>query len=63
MLEVLAAPFSALHTMRELGGPVVNYIFLACVLMWTIVIERYWYFRNVLPQEAARTPQPQPIIA
>lgn len=54
MLEVFSAPFASLHTMRELGGPVVNYIFLACVLMWTIVIERYWYFRNSLPQEAAR---------
>jgi len=52
MLEVLSAPWTAFHTMRQLGGPVVNYIFIACVLMWTIVIERYWYFRKVLPQDA-----------
>ena len=54
MLDVINAPFWAFHTMRELGGPVVNYIFLACVLMWAIVIERYWYFRAVLPGQAAQ---------
>lgn len=54
MLEAIAAPFTAFHQMRELGGPVVNWIFLACVLMWAIVIERYWYFRAVLPKDAAR---------
>jgi biopolymer transport protein ExbB len=54
MLEVMSTPFDAFHSMRELGGPVVNWIFLACVLMWAIVIERYWYFRSVLPGEAKR---------
>jgi biopolymer transport protein ExbB len=54
MLDLISAPFSAFHTMRELGGPVVNWIFLACVLMWTITIERMWYFRKVLPQDAAK---------
>ncbi|HMN43686.1 MAG TPA: MotA/TolQ/ExbB proton channel family protein [Povalibacter sp.] len=54
MLEVLTAPFAAFHQMRELGGPVVNGIFAACVLMWAIVIERYWYFRRILPGEASR---------
>ncbi len=54
MLDLIAAPWTAFHTMRELGGPVVNWIFIACVLMWTIVIERMWYFRAVLPKEAAQ---------
>ena len=54
MLEVFSAPLAAFHNMRELGGPVVNWIFIACVLMWAIVIERYWYFRQVLPQDAQR---------
>jgi biopolymer transport protein ExbB len=54
MLDLISAPFSAFHTMRELGGPVVNWIFIACVLMWTIVIERMWYFRTTLPKEATR---------
>ena len=50
MLDVLLLPFAALHSMRELGGPVVVFIFLACVTMWAIVVERYWYFRKVLPR-------------
>jgi biopolymer transport protein ExbB len=54
MLKSLAAPLVALNTMRELGGPVVLWIFAVCVTMWTIVIERYWYFRKTLPEETLR---------
>lgn len=54
MLKMLSTPFGALHTMRELGGPVVLWIFAACVIMWTIVIERYWYFRRILPVQTAQ---------
>lgn len=53
MPEFISAPFEALLDMRQLGGPVVVYIFIACVLMWTIALERFWYFRKVLPVEAA----------
>lgn len=34
------------------GGPFVGLIFAAGVLMWAIIAERFWYFRNVLPQQA-----------
>jgi biopolymer transport protein ExbB len=51
MLELLKVPYDALHEMRALGGPVVNWIFLACVLMWSIVLERYWYFSRTLRVE------------
>ncbi len=54
MPEFITAPFEALLDMRELGGPVVIWIFLACVLMWTIVLERYWFFSKVLPKQAAQ---------
>jgi biopolymer transport protein ExbB len=54
MLDVILTPFSIMREMRELGGPVVLWIFAACVLMWAIVIERYWYFRKVLPHDAQR---------
>ena len=53
MLEVISSPLASLHNMRELGGPVVTWIFIACLIMWTIVIERYWYFRKQLPRDAA----------
>lgn len=53
MLDAIKTAYDALHSMRELGGPVVGWIFGACVLMWAIVIERMWYFRSSLPREAA----------
>jgi biopolymer transport protein ExbB len=54
MPEFISAPFEAVLDMRQLGGPVVVWIFIACVIMWTIVMERYWYFKKVLPSEATR---------
>jgi biopolymer transport protein ExbB len=35
------------------GGPFVIWIFLAGVLMWSLIIERYWYFTQVLPKQAS----------
>jgi biopolymer transport protein ExbB len=35
------------------GGPFVAWIFAAGVLLWGMIIERYWYFLRVLPKEAA----------
>ena len=42
---------------RELvlgGGPFVLWIFLCGVLLWTLIIERFWYFARVLPGDAKR---------
>jgi biopolymer transport protein ExbB len=54
-LEVLSAPFDALAAMRELGGPVVDWIFISCIVMWCIVVERYWFFLRVLPGDVSRS--------
>ncbi len=35
------------------GGPFVIWIFLSGVVMWTLIIERYWYFARVLPKQSA----------
>jgi biopolymer transport protein ExbB len=35
------------------GGPFVVWIFAAGVLLWGLIIERYWYFSRVLPKQAA----------
>jgi biopolymer transport protein ExbB len=53
LLDTLLSPFNALHMMRELGGPIVDWIFITCVIMWCIVIERYWYFNRILPRDSA----------
>lgn len=52
MPEWILLPINALHQMRELGGPVVDWIFAASVVMWTLIAERWWYFNRVLPKEA-----------
>jgi biopolymer transport protein ExbB len=50
--EFITSPIRSLLEMRQLGGPVVIWIFAACVLMWAIVLERTWHFYKVLPAEA-----------
>jgi biopolymer transport protein ExbB len=54
MMDFLLAPFSAVGDLVEAGGVAVEWIFLSCLLMWTITIERYYYFKRTLPHEAAR---------
>ncbi len=53
MLDFFTAPFTALGQLINAGGPVVVWIFIACVVMWTLVIERYWFFKHELPRQAA----------
>jgi biopolymer transport protein ExbB len=52
MWERLLWPIVALTDLVDEGGPFVVWIFLNGVVLWTLVIERYWYFSKVLPREA-----------
>ncbi len=36
------------------GGPWVVWIFASGVLMWALIVERYWYFTMLLPKRAAQ---------
>jgi biopolymer transport protein ExbB len=47
-----ASPLESVRDLVEQGGPFVVWIFLCGLLMWTIVIERAWYFSRVLPAQA-----------
>jgi biopolymer transport protein ExbB len=40
-------------TLANDGGPWVPWIFASGVLMWALIIERFWYFTMVLPKQAA----------
>ena len=51
-MDILVAPYRIVADMIELGGFWVIFIFLSGLLLWTLVIERYWYFSRVLPKEA-----------
>ena len=46
----LAAPFESLDDLFDMGGPVLKWIFLAALVMWTLIVERYWFFAFVFPQ-------------
>ncbi len=54
MLEMLRqlTPWVAVKELASAGGPVVVWIMIACLLMWAMIFERYWYFKRVLPREA-----------
>jgi biopolymer transport protein ExbB len=47
------APLIAIRSFFEAGGNVLWAIFTVTMLMWTLIIERMWYFRFVLPREVA----------
>jgi biopolymer transport protein ExbB len=51
LLETLRWPVSAVSDLVAEGGPLVFWIFICGFVMWTLVIERYWYFSRMLPRE------------
>jgi biopolymer transport protein ExbB len=55
VVDLLLAPLSSLEELVELGGPFVVWIFLCGLALWTLVVERWWYFARVLPGETAHT--------
>ena len=53
LIQALSVPYVAVAELIEGGGPFVIWIFLSCLLLWTLVIERSIYFWRVLPREAS----------
>jgi len=49
----LATPWIAIRSFFESGGDVLWAIFAATIIMWTLIIERLWYFQKVLPVKIA----------
>ena len=43
--------FIAIRDFFERGGDVLWAIFFATILMWTLIIERIWFFYGVLPEK------------
>lgn len=52
MAELLLAPFEGFLAILHSGGIWVLWIFISCVLMWSLIFERLWYFNVVLPHES-----------
>jgi biopolymer transport protein ExbB len=46
----LRAPFGSIQDFFDLGGPVLLWIFVAALMMWTLIVERGWYFLRIYPR-------------
>jgi len=53
--EALLWPVAAVLELMDGGGPFVGWIILCGVVMWTLVVERLWYFTRLLPREVDET--------
>ncbi len=49
--ESISWPLAAVSDLIADGGPFVVWIFACGLLMWTLTIERYWFFSRVLPHQ------------
>lgn len=52
LLDWTLPAVSAVTDLVEGGGPFVLWIFLCGVVMWTLVLERAWYFTRSLPRQS-----------
>lgn len=52
LLERIVAPYAAVSDLVDAGGPFVFWIFMCGLVLWTLIIERVWYYRWVLPRQA-----------
>jgi biopolymer transport protein ExbB len=51
IVAALQWPISAVSDLVAEGGPFVFWIFLCGFVMWTLAIERFWYFSRILPKQ------------
>jgi biopolymer transport protein ExbB len=52
LVASLLSPLDAVGDLVAQGGPFVIWIFLCGLLMWTLVVERAWYFTRILPAQS-----------
>lgn len=46
----LVETFNGIREFFEAGGPVLYWVLIITILMWTFIIERLWYFKAVHPR-------------
>ena len=52
--EGLAAPLESVQAFLDAGGWVLYLILATGILMWTLILERYWYFARLFPTQVER---------
>lgn len=50
-MDLLLNPFESVQIFLERGGDVLYLIMLVTFLMWSLIIERLWYFRAILQKD------------
>lgn len=50
-MDLLLNPFESVQIFLERGGDVLYLIMLVTFLMWSLIIERLWYFRAILEKD------------
>lgn len=51
---VVGAPLESIQQLFATGGLVLWAIFAAALVMWSLIVERWWYFRRQFPETRAR---------
>lgn len=51
MLPVVAEPLTAIGDFVRAGGWVLPWIVATALVMWTLILERWWYFRSIYPEQ------------
>jgi biopolymer transport protein ExbB len=51
-MEFFSEASIAMERFFDMGGPVLYAIFVVLLLMWGLILERFWYLRAVFPAEA-----------
>src|SRR3546814_14890329 len=58
VLDLLLRPFNSVSALIGAGGWVLPWIFAIALLMWTLIAERWLYFRRTFPAKPAALPAP-----
>ena len=54
-MNIFSDIYIAIRSFFEIGGPVLWGILMVTIIMWTLIIERFWFFRYVLPERVKKT--------
>jgi biopolymer transport protein ExbB len=54
-MNIFSDIYIAIRSFFEIGGPVLWGILMVTIILWTLIIERFWFFRYVLPERVKKT--------